>query len=91
MITHVDEEARHRDLSSLEAKIDVERKQLENRRDSDIEARMKKLDPYYSPVPEFALDNYYAQSDSLQTAANVEAFGRETEEGYVRLPKAAGL
>ncbi|HZA33007.1 MAG TPA: DNA-directed RNA polymerase subunit beta' [Propionibacteriaceae bacterium] len=44
MITGVDEEARHRDLSSLEAKIDVERKQLENRRDADIEARMKKLE-----------------------------------------------
>ena len=37
MITSVDDEARHRDLSSLEAKIDVERKQLEGRRDSDIE------------------------------------------------------
>jgi DNA-directed RNA polymerase subunit beta' len=44
MITSVDEDARHRDLSSLEAKIDVERKQLEARRDSDIESRMKKLE-----------------------------------------------
>ncbi len=44
MITSVDEEARHRDLSSLEGKIDVERKQLEGRRDSDIENRMKKLE-----------------------------------------------
>ncbi len=44
MITAVDEEARHRDLSSLEGKIDVERKQLENRRDNDIEERMKKLE-----------------------------------------------
>jgi DNA-directed RNA polymerase subunit beta' len=44
MITHVDEDARHRDLSSLEAKIDVERKSLEQRRDSDIEARAKKLE-----------------------------------------------
>ena len=44
MITAVDDEARHRDLSSLEAKIDVERKQLEGRRDSDIETRMKKLE-----------------------------------------------
>ncbi len=44
MITAVDDEARHRDLSSLEAKIDVERKQLEGRRDSDIESRMKKLE-----------------------------------------------
>src|SRR6187397_1234416 len=44
MITAVDEEARQRDLPSLEAKIDVERKQLEGRRDSDIENRMKKLE-----------------------------------------------
>ena len=44
MITAVDADARHRDLSSLEAKIDVERKQLEGRRDSDIENRMKKLE-----------------------------------------------
>ena len=44
MITSVDDESRHRDLSSLEGKIDVERKQLEGRRDSDIETRMKKLE-----------------------------------------------
>src|SRR6187397_603300 len=44
MITFVDEDARHRDLPSLEAKIDVERKQLEGRRDSDIENRMRKLE-----------------------------------------------
>ncbi|HEY8454188.1 MAG TPA: DNA-directed RNA polymerase subunit beta', partial [Actinopolymorphaceae bacterium] len=44
MITHVDEEARARDLPSLEAKIDVERKQLEQRRDNEVEQRMKKLE-----------------------------------------------
>jgi DNA-directed RNA polymerase subunit beta' len=44
MITWVDEDARHRDLSSLEGQIDVERKQIEQRRDSDIEARAKKLE-----------------------------------------------
>ncbi len=44
MITRVDEEARHRDLSSLESKVETERKQLEQRRDSDIEARHKKLE-----------------------------------------------
>ncbi|MFI7062021.1 DNA-directed RNA polymerase subunit beta' [Kribbella sp. NPDC050124] len=44
MITDVDEEARHRDLTSLEGRVDVERKQLENRRDNDIEQRMKKLE-----------------------------------------------
>ena len=44
MITAVDDESRHRDLSSLEAKIGVERSSLEGRRDSDIENRMKKLE-----------------------------------------------
>ena len=44
MITDVDDEARHRDLASLEGRTDVERKQLENRRDNDVEQRMKKLE-----------------------------------------------
>ncbi|GAA0613318.1 DNA-directed RNA polymerase subunit beta' [Sporichthya brevicatena] len=44
MITWVDEEARHRDLTSLEAQISVERGQIEQRRDSDLEARAAKLE-----------------------------------------------
>ena len=44
MITHVDEEQRHTDLPSLEASIEVERKELENRRDADVEARALKLE-----------------------------------------------
>ncbi len=44
LVTSVDEEARHRDLPSLEAQISVERKRLEDRRDADIEARAKKLE-----------------------------------------------
>ena len=44
MITSVDEEARHRDLSSLQAKVEVETKQVAQRRDADIEARMAKLE-----------------------------------------------
>ena len=44
MITYVDDESRGRDLPSLEAKISVERGQLEQRRDSDIEARQAKLE-----------------------------------------------
>jgi DNA-directed RNA polymerase subunit beta' len=44
MITYVDTEARDRDLPSLEAKITVEKSQLEQRRDSDIEARQSKLE-----------------------------------------------
>ena len=44
MITYVDDEARQRDLMSLEARITVERSQLEQRRDNDIETRQKKLE-----------------------------------------------
>ena len=44
MITWVDDEARHRDLPSLEAKMGIEKQQVENRRDADIEARTKKLE-----------------------------------------------
>jgi DNA-directed RNA polymerase subunit beta' len=44
MITYVDEDARARDLPSLEARISVERSQLEQRRDADVEARQAKLE-----------------------------------------------
>ena len=44
MITYVDEDARQRDLPSLEAKITVEKSQLEQRRDADVEARQAKLE-----------------------------------------------
>ena len=44
MITSVDDEARHRDLPSLEAQIEVEKKEVENRRDADVEARAKRLE-----------------------------------------------
>ncbi len=44
MITAVDEDARHRDLSSLEGKVQLERERLEKRRDGAIEDRSKKLE-----------------------------------------------
>ena len=44
MITDVDDEKRHRDLPNLEARIDVERRQIEQRRDNDLENRAKKLE-----------------------------------------------
>jgi DNA-directed RNA polymerase subunit beta' len=44
MITSVDEEKRHQDLPSLEARIDVERRQLTDRRDADLDSRAKKLE-----------------------------------------------
>jgi DNA-directed RNA polymerase subunit beta' len=44
MITHVDEDARHRDLSSLENKVGLERERLEKRRDGALDDRSKKLE-----------------------------------------------
>ncbi|MEJ5944337.1 DNA-directed RNA polymerase subunit beta' [Pseudokineococcus basanitobsidens] len=44
MITWVDEESRHRDLPSLQAAMEVEKKQVSDRRDSDVEARAKRLE-----------------------------------------------
>ncbi|HEY8664907.1 MAG TPA: DNA-directed RNA polymerase subunit beta' [Propionibacteriaceae bacterium] len=44
MITGVDDEARHRDLPSLEAKVETERKHIETRRDNDVNERMAKLE-----------------------------------------------
>jgi DNA-directed RNA polymerase subunit beta' len=44
LITAVDETARHNDLPTIEAEMGVERKNLENARDADIDARAKKLE-----------------------------------------------
>jgi DNA-directed RNA polymerase subunit beta' len=44
VITSVNTELRHNDLPTLESEIGVERKQVEARRDSDIEARAQKLE-----------------------------------------------
>ena len=44
MITSVDEDARHRDLSSLEGKVGLERERLEKRRDGGLEDRTRKLE-----------------------------------------------
>ena len=44
MITWVDVDGRHEALPSLENQLGVEKKQIANRRDSDIDARAKKLE-----------------------------------------------
>ena len=44
MITNVDDEARHRDLPTLEAKVGLEKTQMEQRRDADVEARLRKAE-----------------------------------------------
>jgi DNA-directed RNA polymerase subunit beta' len=44
LITTVDRDARHRDLPSIEAQVSVERQRIENKRDGDVETRLKKLE-----------------------------------------------
>src|SRR5664280_418779 len=44
MITSVNVEERHRDLPSLEAQIEVEKKEHVNRRDADVQNRQRKLE-----------------------------------------------
>ncbi|HZE16787.1 MAG TPA: DNA-directed RNA polymerase subunit beta', partial [Mycobacterium sp.] len=44
VITGVDEELRHNELSTLEAEMVVERKAVEDQRDADLEARAQKLE-----------------------------------------------
>jgi len=44
MITKVDTDARHRDLPTLEARIGVEKQQLEDRKNADVETRQKRLE-----------------------------------------------
>jgi DNA-directed RNA polymerase subunit beta' len=44
LITSVDKDTRHRDLPTLEAEISAEKSTLEKRRDTDIDARAKKLE-----------------------------------------------
>ena len=44
VITSVNKELRHNDLSTLETEMSVERKRVENRRDADLEARAQKLE-----------------------------------------------
>ncbi len=44
LITTVDADARHRDMSTLENEISAEKSTLEKKRDSDIETRAKKLE-----------------------------------------------
>jgi hypothetical protein len=53
-------------------------------------SRMKKVNARYSPLPEFELDNYYAQSSSHAVATEESSVGWNREE-YSPLSKAAGL
>ncbi|MDO5720795.1 MAG: DNA-directed RNA polymerase subunit beta' [Actinomycetaceae bacterium] len=52
MITEVDEEARHEDLTMLRNELEVERKRLEDRRDADINARAEALEARLAEMEE---------------------------------------
>jgi DNA-directed RNA polymerase subunit beta' len=75
MITSVDEEARHRDLSDLEGKISLQRKSLENRRDVQIDERAKKLETDLA-----ALEEEGAKADARRKVKD----GAEREMKQVR-------
>jgi DNA-directed RNA polymerase subunit beta' len=75
LITSVDEEARHRDLPSIEAQIGVERKRLTDKRDADVEARQKKLEEDLA-----ALEAEGAKSDARRKVRD----GAEREMKQIR-------
>ncbi|RRD47016.1 DNA-directed RNA polymerase subunit beta' [Tessaracoccus sp. OH4464_COT-324] len=73
MITKVDEDARHRDLSSLQAKVEVETKQVAQRRDAEIEARLRKLEEDLAQ-----LENEGAEASAIRKVR--ELGEKETEQ-----------
>ncbi len=75
MITSVDQDARHRDLSSLEGKVQLERERLEKRRDGMIEDRTKKFEEDLA-----ALEEEGAKADAKRKVRD----GAEREMNQVR-------
>ncbi|MHB1614476.1 MAG: DNA-directed RNA polymerase subunit beta', partial [Actinomycetes bacterium] len=82
MITWVDDDSRHRDLSSLETAIAVERKQIEGRRDSDIETRAQRLEEDLA-----ALEAEGAKSDARRKVKE----SAEREMAQIRRRADAGI
>jgi DNA-directed RNA polymerase subunit beta' len=81
MITGVDTEQRHQDLPSLEAQIGVEKKEVENRRDVDIDARAKRLE---ADLAELEAEGATADPPSRRRA------GRAARPGLGALPQPQG-
>ena len=75
MITDVDEEARHRDMPSLQARHETHLKQLEKNRDADIEARMAKLEEDLAQ-----LESEGAKADIKRKVSD----GAQKEAGQIR-------
>ena len=85
MITSVDVDQRHADLPSLEAQIQVEKKEIENRRDSDVDTRAKKLEQDIA-----ALEAEGAKSDAKRKVRDsaereMNAIRRRTDQQVERL------
>ena len=89
MITSVDVDQRHADLPSLEAQIQVEKKEIENRRDADVDTRAKKLEDDLA-----ALEAEGAKSDAkrkVRDSAEREMNGIRRRADQARRAPRAGL
>src|SRR5262249_27737100 len=75
MITDVDEDARHRDLSSLEGKVQLERERLENRMNNALDDRTKKEEADLA-----ALEEEGAKADAKRKVRD----GAEREKVQIR-------
>ncbi|HZK04341.1 MAG TPA: DNA-directed RNA polymerase subunit beta' [Actinomycetaceae bacterium] len=70
MITSVDAEGRQEDLPNLQNEIDLEKKQIENRRDADLESRQQKLEADLAELE--AADARADSKDKLKKSAERE-------------------
>ena len=72
MITSVDEDSRHRDMPTLQNQVDVEKKQIEDRMNADLDRRSKKLE---DDLKELEADGATAAAKSkVEKQANKEAW-----------------
>ncbi|HHW83978.1 MAG TPA: DNA-directed RNA polymerase subunit beta' [Actinomycetales bacterium] len=70
MITNVDEDGRHEDMPNLQNEIDLEKKQIENRREADLAARQEKLEADLAELE--AADAKADAKDKLKKSAERE-------------------
>ncbi|GAA2010469.1 DNA-directed RNA polymerase subunit beta' [Brevibacterium samyangense] len=85
MITDVDEESRHRDMPSLQAQVDIELKQIEDRTLADINRRQVKLEEDLAALE--ADGGTQAALDKLKTQAEkeIKALRRRMDRDQERL------
>ena len=82
MITSVDDEQRHTDLPSLEAQIQAEKKEIENRRDADVETRAQKLERNIAELE--------AEGAKADAKRKVRDSGRARDEQHPQARRPAG-